>query len=393
MRQVGWGQLFALLILPAAALHAETTGEALARLKAVGREGAGNKEAAQAWKNLVSRGPKALPAILEAMDDADAASANWLRTAVDAIAERALAAGKPLPAEAMEQFVRQTRHNGAARRLAYEWLCRVDAKTPDRLLPGMLQDPSPELRRDAVAVLLKQSQAHLDNGDKDAARAAYRRALTGACDKDQVDLLAKQLDQLGVKIDIAAHFGFVRSWLLVAPFDNHEEAGFKVAYPPEKAVDPKAVYKGKDGKEARWTAITTKDRYGLVDLNKELGKQQGVVVYAYAVLESPRNRPIQIRAGSPNAVKIFLNGKEVYHREEYHHGAEVDQHIASAALKEGRNELLVKVCQNEQTEVWAQDWKFQVRLCDAVGAAVPFTVAKINPLTQRRKDAKEERKP
>lgn len=373
MRRIGWGQLLALLLLPAAVAGAETTKEALARLKAVGREGAGNADAARAWKNVVKHGPKALPAILEAMDDADAASANWLRTAVDAIAERAVSADKSLPTEELETFVRQTQHNGAARRLAYEWLCRVDAKTPDRLLPGMLQDPSPELRRDAVAVVLKQAQAHLDNGEKDAARAAYRRALTGACDKDQVDLIAKQLDKLGEKLDIASHFGFVRSWLFATPFDNHKEAGFKVAYPPEKGVDPKAVYKGKDDKEARWVAVTTKDPYGLVNLNKELGKQQGVVAYAYAVLESPGERSIQIRAGSPNAIKIFLNGKEVYHRDEYHHGAEVDQHIASAVLKAGRNELLVKICQNEQKEDWAQDWKFQVRLCDAVGAAVPFT--------------------
>lgn len=393
MRGPGWGQLLALLLLSATAVHAETTAEALARLKAVGREGAGNEAAARAWKDVVSRGPKALPAVLQAMDDADALSANWLRTAGDAIAERALSADKPLPAEALEQFVRQTRHNGAARRLAYEWLCRVDAKAPDRLLPTMLQDPSPELRRDAVAVVLKQAQAHLDKGIQDAARAAFRRALTGACDKDQVDLVAKQLDKLGEKIDIAAHFGFVRSWLLVAPFDNHKAAAFNVAYPPEKGVDPTAVYKGKADKEARWMSCTTKDSYGLVDLNKELGKQKGVVAYAYTVIESPKARPIQIRAGCINAIKIFLNGKEVFHRDEYHHGMVMDQHIAGAALKAGRNELLIKVCQNEQTESWAQDWKFQVRLCDAVGAAVPFTVAKIKTVTPKRKDAKEERKP
>ena len=52
---------------------------------------------------------------------------------------------------------------------------------------------------------------------------------------------------------------------------------------------------------------------------------------------------------------------------------EVDQYIAKAMLKAGRNELLLKVCQNEQKEDWAQQWKFQVRLCDAVGAAVPYT--------------------
>jgi hypothetical protein len=373
MRRLSYVQGVALLLLSFASVPADTPTEALMRLKAVGREGAGNEAAARAWKDIVQQGPAVLSAVLQAMDDADAASANWLRTAGDAIVERTLAARKPLPTETLEQFIRQTQHNGAARRLAYEWLCRVDPKTPDRLLPGMLQDPSSELRRDAVAAVLKQARSQLDKGDQDAARAAYRRALTGACDKDQVDTIAKELDKLGVKIDVARHFGFVRQWLLIAPFDNHNDAGFNVAYPPEKGVDPKAVYKGKDGKEARWVAYTTQDPYGVVNLNKALGKQQGVVGYAFAVVESPTERAVQIRAGSVNGIKIFLNGKELYHLDEYHHGADVDQHIAHGTLKAGRNELLLKVCQNEQKEEWAQEWIFQARLCDAVGAAVPFT--------------------
>jgi outer membrane protein assembly factor BamB len=360
------------LLFSSAILGAETPKEELTRLQNVGREGRDNAAAARAWKAVVRRGPSLLPALLESLDGADAASANWLRTAGDAIVERALADKKTLPAEPFTQFIRQTRHNGAARRLAYEWLCRVDAKTPERLLPGMLQDPSPELRRDAVAVVLKQAQSDLDKGDKDAARAAYRRALTGACDKDQVERIAGQLDKLGVKIDVAAHFGFVRHWRIAAPFDNHQGVGFRAVYPPEKGVDVQAAYKGKDDKEARWIVAATNDPYGVVNLNKELGKQKGVVAYAYAVVDSSAERPIQIRAGSPNAVKIFLNGKEVYHRDEYHHGADVDQHIAAAKLQAGRNEILVKICQNEQSEDWAQEWKFQVRLCDAVGAAVPF---------------------
>jgi len=386
MRRLGHGQLIALFLLPVASVPADTPTEALARLKAVGREGAGNEAAARAWRDVVQQGPTALQAILQAMDDAGVVSANWLRTAGEAIVERTLAAGKPLPAETLERFIRQTQHNGAARRLAYEWLCRVDPKTPNRLLPGMLQDPSSELRRDAVAAVLKQARSQLDKGDEDAARAAYRRALTGACDKDQVDTIAKELDKLGVKIDVAAHFGFVRQWLLIAPFDNHNDAGFNVAYPPEKGVDAKAAYKGKDDKEARWVSFTTQDPYGVVNLNKALGKQQGVVAYAYAAIESPTERAVQIRAGSVNGIKIFLNGKELYHLDEYHHGADVDQHIAHGTLKAGRNELLLKVCQNEQTEEWAQEWIFQARLCDAVGAAVPFTQITANDARRQGAD-------
>ncbi|MFO0928985.1 MAG: hypothetical protein U0736_18520 [Gemmataceae bacterium] len=54
----------------------------------------------------------------------------------------------------------------------------------------------------------------------------------------------------------------------------------------------------------------------------------------------------------------------------------IDQYTIRVALRKGLNTLLLKVCQNEQSENWAQDWKFQLRVCDAVGAGVPFTAAK-----------------
>jgi hypothetical protein len=39
-------------------------------------------------------------------------------------------------------------------------------------------------------------------------------------------------------------------------------------------------------------------------------------------------------------------------------------------LQAGKNVILVKVCQNEQTESWAQRWEFQLRVCDSIGAAI-----------------------
>jgi hypothetical protein len=371
--------LLILALALAAPASAADTAALLARIRAVGREGAGNAKAAAAWKELVRLGPDALPAVLAGMDGADATAANWLRNAVDAIAERALAGGKPLPAERLEKFIADRTHSGAGRRLAYEWLARVDKSAPARLLPGMLQDPSPELRRDAVAVAMDDARKLLDRGDKEAATAAYRRALSGACDKDQTDAIAQRLKSLGAPVDLAAHLGFIRTWHLVAPFDNHNGVGFAAVYPPEKGVDLAAVYKGKGGKEARWAVHTTDSPYGAVNLNKALGKQKGTVAYAFAAVESPTARPVQVRVGSINAVKIFLNGKELFAREEYHHGVEMDQYVAAGTLKAGRNEVLIKVCQNEQSEDWAQDWAFQARLCDAVGAAVPFKLVKEAP--------------
>ena len=134
-----------------------------------------------------------------------------------------------------------------------------------------------------------------------------------------------------------------------------------------------AAYKGKGNADVRWQQYTTTDPYGKVDLNIVLGKLKG---HRGVCPCRGRVRGGAARAdsrGSPNAIKIFLNGKELFFRNEYHHGMRLDQHIGTGTLKKGKNEVLIKVCQNEQTEQWAQLWTFQVRLTDAVGQAVPIT--------------------
>jgi hypothetical protein len=371
-RRLAVALLLALAATPFAA--AADPGPLLARIKAVGPEGEGNTEAGRAWRDLVALGPDALPAILTAFEGADDRAANWLRAAVDAVAEREVNAGRALPADKLEAFVKETKRAPAARRLAYEWLARTDRTTPERLLPEMLNDPSVELRRDAVAVVLKEAREKLEKKDRDGAKAAYKKALGGARDQDQVEAVAKALKDLGEPVDIAAHFGFVRTWQLIGPFDSTGGKGYAAVFEPEKKVDLGAALVGKGGNEVRWAARTTDDPYGNVDLNKAIGKHMGAAGYAFAELESPAERPVEVRAATKNAVKVFVNGECVYAKEEYHHGKYLDQHVARVRLHKGRNTLLLKVCQNEQTDTWAQEWDFQVRVCDSVGGAVPLTV-------------------
>jgi hypothetical protein len=374
MSRLQWWGLAALVVaLASPAARSADIAALLKQIKAVGAEGQGNTEAAQAWKELAASGPEALPAILAGMDGAGIVASNWLRSAVDAVTERAAASGKPLPAAELERFVLQTKHDHGARRIAYELLVKADKTAPDRLLPQMLLDPGHELRRDAVAYARAAAQKALDADDKEAAAAGYRKALTGAVDQDQVDAIVKQLKPLGVDINLPSHFGFVRHWYLATPFDNTDMAGFKAVYPPENRVNLAAVYKGKKGDLVRWKPHTTTDDYGKVDLNQVIGKTKGAIAYGFAEVWSDDERPVQVRAGSFNAVKLFLNGKEIYGRDEYHHGMRMDQHVGSGILQKGRNRILIKVCQNEQDEAWAQSWIFQVRLTDAVGQAVPFT--------------------
>ena len=254
--------------------------------------------------------------------------------------------------------------------MAYECLVRLDPGTPARLLPKLLDDPSAELRRDAVASRLEiATEGTFANAD--ARRDFFKNLLPFARDRDQVDAICAELKKYKIEIDQTAHYGFVTRWLLVGPFENSKGVGFNAAYAPERGVNPAATYTDKSGKAVHWQEYTTTKQLGLVDLNEIAGKLKGAVYYGYAVVSSDVGRPVEIRAGSNNAVRIWVNGKEIYFREEYHHGMLMDQHVGKTTLNAGRNEILIKVCQNEQTENWAEQWSFQLRICDALGGAVP----------------------
>jgi hypothetical protein len=77
--------------------------------------------------------------------------------------------------------------------------------------------------------------------------------------------------------------------------------------------------------------------------------------------------------GCINASKVWVNGQPIMANIVYHTGMVVDQYAGRARLKQGRNDILVKIIQNEQPESWAQNWQFQLRICDAIGTAVLST--------------------
>ena len=339
-------------------------------LRNVGREGAGNRQASAAWSQLMSYADAdQLPTILAAMDEANPLAVNWLRAAVDAVAEKHVQNGGTLPTDALESFLEDKRHDPRARRLAYEWIARTDPSAPDRLIPQMLDDPSIELRRDAVARVIAEAEQAASDEQPAAALAAYRKALGAARDLDQVKLVAEALAKLDQPVDLNHHFGFVENWRLVGPFSNVGGIGFDKAYPPEKRVDFSAEYTGSDG-PLRWIEHHTDDPAGHVDLNKALGKHMGAVAYAAVEFHSARRQPAELRLGSPNAIKIWLNGQLLATAQAYHANNVMDQYVGRGELVEGRNLILLKICQNEQTEDWAQDWKFQFRVCDALGKAI-----------------------
>ena len=350
---------------------------ALAALRNVASDGQGNPAASTAWAELAQFDASHLPAILAAMDGASDLARNWLFAAADSITDRSLEARTPLPLPALGDFLLDTSHDPKARRLAFDLIARGDASTAEALLPGLLDDPSTEIRRESVQRLVDRAAKNLADGRKDAASLLYQQAYAFARDADQIEALTKPLRELGRPVNLVEHLGFLVQWKVIGPFDNTGGAGFDKVYPPETELRFDAEYDGKDGK-ARWKDFASTHEMGMVDFNKAYAPLKEVAGYAYTEFHADAPRAAEIRLGCKNGWKIWFNGQFLFGRDEYHRGAELDQYKLPVQLHPGRNTLLVKLTQNEQKEDWTVEWEYQIRITDPTGRVIRSGPAALN---------------
>jgi len=329
---------------------AEAT-DSLSRLAAA-EAGGGQADLATLADELAAAPAAAIRPALTALEAATPAGSNWLRSGLDRAVERL---GTELSSDELAAWATDQTLPPRARSLAFGWLKSRDQARADRLLAGMLDEAALDLRRAAVAKLL----ANAAEGGEAAEQAAHRQALVAARDVDQVEAIAGWLSEHGEPTDVAEVLGFVRRWRVSGEYDNVGGKGFARAYPPEEG--------GAGAASGDWKEVVSADRHGEVDLNAAVATKKGVLAYAEAVVEMPAAGPAEIRIGSPCAVVVWVNGQQVMGHEIYHASEAIDQYIGTAEFREGANTVLVKCCQNEQTESWAGEWKFQLRITDPLG--------------------------
>ena len=291
---------------------------------------------------------------LAAFADATPSGGNWLRSGIERAVDRA---GDSLSADALAAVVAERKQPARVRTLAFGWLKDRDAARAAGLLDGMLDDPALDLRREAV----EKKLAAAATADETSQKADHRACLAAARDVDQIERIAAWLSEHGEQVNVAEVLGFVRNWRVSEAFDNAKGVGFAKAYPPEASLPAPP-------ETAQWKAVASADKHGAIDLNAAIATKKGVLAYAVADVVMPRSGPAEVRIGSPCAVAVWVNGKPVMAHEIYHASEAIDQYVATAEFREGTNTVLVKCCQNEQTEPWAVDWKFQLRICDPLGS-------------------------
>ena len=336
-------------------------------IRNVGKEGAGFAQAIPAAKRLRQTSVAKIDLLLDAMADTNPVAENWLRGIVFDIARKSpQSSGAKLQSYAMDQS-----NNPTGRGLAMELLQQADPATANELIAKCLNDPSLPLREMAVEQAIQRAEQSAKD-QPTVAIADYRISLAAARHPRQLSRIIQALGKLGEEVQTADAFAMLTDWKSLAPLDNIDGVGFELEYAPEKQflssenINLKDQHTGKNG-NIQWQPIKGSADLGEVDLANAYEKEKAAVGYLFTEFESDQDRPAQARLGCINANKVWINGKLLMQNEVYHSGSMIDQYIAEFPLKKGTNRILLKICQNEQEESWAQDWKFQFRITDSSG--------------------------
>ena len=339
--------------------------------------------ASAAWRQLADAKVEQLPVLLAGMDGSSAVARNWLRSSIDQVLETAKKDNKPLPYTELEAFVRERKHDPQARRFAYELIVEHDKKAEDRFLPTMLDDPSPELRRDAVARLLEQGSKVFEGDKKADSLPTFQKALASARDISQINKAARSLRDLGQKVDLPSHLGLVADWKLIGPFPNPEDKGIDIVYPPEKGIDLAAGYDGSKEK-VKWKSHISAHEMSIVDFDANIGKETDAIAYASTEFTSEREQDVDIRIGCYTAFKLWVNGALTLVRSDAFTGMSLDHYMVRVHLKKGVNTFLMKVSRAAPPPQVPNLWRFQLRVCDADGVAIRSTTRPATPAPEKK---------
>lgn len=357
---------FVMAIFALVALHfewtafvfAETNADLIKTLQTLKPGDQSNRIAAAAIRKLNSTNDIDLLSALRAMKGATPIGKNWL----SGLASSVYGKSKGKYKDELQRFLMEQAEDSEARYIVFEWLTQDDAKLRSELLAKMHNDSSPEIRHLAIseALAAKPSSSNL------------RTLLDSARHPDQVVDIIKRLKDDKIEIDQARHFGFLMDWKLIGPFDNVGTVNFDKVFPVESDWIAGRVQNEYPGKKetVQWKSEKTTDIEGKVNLATAFSKEKGCIVYAMTEFDSEKDQDADIRIGSSNGTKIWLNSKLIASNEVYHTGMQIDQYIEPVRLTAGKNRILVKISQNEQTEQWAQEFVFQLRICDSTGKAI-----------------------
>ncbi|MBX7256681.1 MAG: HEAT repeat domain-containing protein [Candidatus Hydrogenedentes bacterium] len=306
---------------------------------------------------------EAFPALMEiAKSGSEDERALALKTAVS-IANSMDKVGNPAEAGKAYLSLYEMAPDDDVRRTALKGIS--EAPLPEAFDVAKASIDKPELKDVGAIALAGIAGALAKAGDAAKSNEAMELLRAVQVAPETLVELAKRLQAAGVPADLSNMLGVVKVWQIVGPFDWKTDQDWDTAFVGEPKIDLAASLSAGNN-TVQWKKVVTADPVGLVDLAGNLGQRDRCFGYAYAVVEVPEAIDAQVRLGSDDGNKVWINGTVVCENR-VDRGAALDQDKANIHLNKGRNEILVKISQG------GGGWCFCLRLATENGAGLVFT--------------------
>ena len=228
-----------------------------------------------------------------------------------------------------------------------------------------------EKAKPEVKATAEKAKAATAEKPKEAAKPAAEKPKAAAAEKGTT------LGPYGLAKNWMDEQGFISNWLIVGPFPNPGERpdcnGFHIDYLKNYGGELNCTpangmeIKTDDGKVVKWQPYQSTDttvNFFSVEFLKLEPQQSSILCYAACWVDSDADKDVELRIGSDDGYKLWVNHKLVSEQNVYR-SMEMDQETHKVKLNKGRNLILVKV---------ATDWgefAFMLRVVDADGKEVP----------------------
>jgi HEAT repeat protein len=141
--------------------------------------------------------------------------------------------------------------------------------------------------------------------------------------------------------DVERHEDFITDWLVAGPYMVAGKRGHEIVevpFPPEPPASPDVTWQ-------RQPVSDDPGRFWFVDLNALFGGPHRAA-YLRTYVWSPMPQDVRLELGSDDSVRVWLN-QELIHTNKIHRGCAKGQDKIDARLKEGWNEVLLKVINDD----------------------------------------------
>jgi tetratricopeptide (TPR) repeat protein len=159
---------------------------------------------------------------------------------------------------------------------------------------------------------------------------------------------------LGVPLD--------HQWYVVGPFPQRNKSGFQNEFAPEKDRKITTIYNTGDHK-LNWIEAKDGAYDGYINLKEIFQPSSWAVAYSSIYVFSPDERKVQIRMGSDETCKIWLN-EELIWQHFLKRGALIDRDLVTVVLHPGYNKIMLKVTNSDQ------EWGYYFRITDEKGNGI-----------------------